>query len=162
MKNWGVRQPVGRWQTSRTDQKHMGNLQSERISSEENRNSFFPTATTVGKDFRIRWASERQVLSSSRSSSAQRQPPQAEREKELVLDCVMSRFASAWEVDRLPHEAETELSHVKGSLLPRRKTNGDALLALMFGVFCWLFEAANSAERLLRGQVSLILGTCFS
>lgn len=87
MKNWGVRQPVGKWQTSRTDQKHMGNLQSERISSEENRNSFFPTATTMGKDFRIHWASERQVLSSSSSSSAQKQLLQAEREEEQVLDC---------------------------------------------------------------------------
>lgn len=42
----------------------MGNLQSERIFSEKNGKSSFPTETTMGRRFRTHWASERQMLSS--------------------------------------------------------------------------------------------------
>lgn len=85
----------------------MGNLQSERIFSEENRNSSFPTATTMGRDCRIHWASERQVFSSLLQLRGPEATPTAGKE-ELVPTVAPVTIGSCIGSGGLPGEAETE------------------------------------------------------
>ena len=134
MKNWGVKHPVCKWQTSGTDKKHKGNPQSERISSEENRNSSFPTATTMGKNFQIYWASKAGVELLKQPQLPRGNSHLQKKEEELVPRCGRRNALL------LPGKWTSSLATQKErSWLPKQITNGYALQTLTFQGFCWLF-----------------------
>lgn len=125
----------------------MGNLQSERIFSEKNRNSSSLQQPLCGGTSESTGHLRDRCGADHSSSRAQRKLPHAERRRSSwSYNCQRYRFASALEVNgslmRLKQSCPTRKKQ-----LPKQITNGYTILGLVFWVFlfvCRLYIVWNS------------------